>query len=78
MISNFSIKSHVLNELTLFSFDVVVDFPFLRHIRDFFHTMFKIDPVRPVDADADLQTGSEKLTLTCVGVGYSNVSKAVL
>ena len=29
------------------------------------------------DEEEELKTGGDKLILTCVGVGYSNVSKAI-
>ncbi|KAI7813442.1 RNA 3'-terminal phosphate cyclase-like protein [Triplophysa rosa] len=45
---------------------------FLRHIRDFFQIMFKIEPQKPGDEE---RTGGEKVLMTCVGVGYSNISK---
>ncbi|XP_052264676.1 RNA 3'-terminal phosphate cyclase-like protein isoform X2 [Dreissena polymorpha] len=50
---------------------------YLRHIRDFFQVLFKVevDPVK--EEDEDLKKGGEKLLLTCVGVGYSNLSKKV-
>ncbi|KAK6179261.1 hypothetical protein SNE40_011664 [Patella caerulea] len=51
---------------------------FLRHIQDFFQLMFKVDPVPVPEEEEELNTGGEKLLLTCVGVGYSNVSKAIL
>ncbi|XP_005110004.2 RNA 3'-terminal phosphate cyclase-like protein [Aplysia californica] len=58
---------------------------FLRHIRDFFQVTFSIKkdqkPVAPSTDDEEepqeLRVGADKLILTCVGVGYSNVSKAV-
>ncbi|BFZ16391.1 hypothetical protein BsWGS_19430 [Bradybaena similaris] len=52
---------------------------FLRHIRDFFKVMFniKVDK-KPMDEEGrELRVGADKLILTCVGVGYTNVSKAV-
>ncbi|ESO92599.1 hypothetical protein LOTGIDRAFT_216688 [Lottia gigantea] len=51
---------------------------FLRHIKEYFQLMFKIDPVQVAEEEEDLQIGGEKLLLTCVGIGYSNVSKAIL
>ncbi|XP_022317975.2 RNA 3'-terminal phosphate cyclase-like protein [Crassostrea virginica] len=50
---------------------------FLRHIYDFFDVMFKVEPQQVSEENEDLRTGGEKLILTCVGVGYSNISKAV-
>ena len=53
---------------------------FLRHIRDFFQVMFKVDVQQKPDEDEDqeLKLGGEKLILTCVGVGYANISKPIL
>ncbi|XP_033737643.1 RNA 3'-terminal phosphate cyclase-like protein [Pecten maximus] len=51
---------------------------FLRHIRDFLQVMFKVEMEPKKEDEDDLQIGAEKLTLTCVGVGYSNVSKAIM
>lgn len=47
---------------------------FLRHMRDFFNIMYKIEPQRLHD-DEEQTGGDEKYILTCVGVGYSNFSK---
>ena len=56
---------------------------FLRHLRDFFGIMFKMDSgisgKDEDDADTDeLQTGGEKVMMTCVGIGYSNLSKTMV
>lgn len=62
----------------------------LRHIRDFIGVVFKIDklksePIKEGENEEEeesgkthLQFGGEKLSLTCVGSGYSNISKTVL
>nr|CAG4647894.1 EOG090X05X4 [Moina brachiata]SVE93005.1 EOG090X05X4 [Moina brachiata] len=50
---------------------------FLRHIRDFFGIMFKID-VEDNQDESSLRMGSEKVLLTCVGAGYSNLSKTMV
>lgn len=47
---------------------------FLRHIRDFFQVMFKIEVQTPLE---DERKGGDKVLMTCVGVGYSNISKTV-
>jgi len=48
---------------------------FMRHMRDFFNVMYKIEPVRK-SPDDDTQTGTEeRYILSCVGVGFSNLSK---
>ncbi|KTF78932.1 hypothetical protein cypCar_00045098 [Cyprinus carpio] len=47
---------------------------FLRHIRDFFEIMFKVEQQKPGE---DEQKGGEKVLMTCVGAGYSNLSKTI-
>lgn len=53
---------------------------FLRHLRDFFGITFKIEPDKKIvgedDTDA-LKLGGDKVLLTCLGVGYLNLSKKV-
>ncbi|XP_043917060.1 RNA 3'-terminal phosphate cyclase-like protein isoform X2 [Protopterus annectens] len=45
---------------------------FLRHLRSFFQIMFKMET-----RSFDEQKGGEKVLMTCVGVGFSNLSKTV-
>lgn len=40
--------------------------------------LFKVEPQQAQDEDEELRLGGEKLILTCVGVGYSNVSKKIM
>lgn len=47
---------------------------FLRHIRDFFQIMFKIEPQH---VHEDERRGGEKVLMTCVGTGFTNISKAL-
>ncbi|XP_068190758.1 RNA 3'-terminal phosphate cyclase-like protein isoform X1 [Antennarius striatus] len=47
---------------------------FLRHIRDFFQVMFKIETQKPLE---DERKGGDKVLMTCVGVGYSNINKTL-
>ncbi|XP_016893926.1 RNA 3'-terminal phosphate cyclase-like protein isoform X2 [Cynoglossus semilaevis] len=47
---------------------------FLRHIRDFFQIMFKIEVQKPLE---DERKGGDKVLMTCVGIGYSNLSKTL-
>jgi len=49
----------------------------LRHIRDFFQVVFKIDEVNEDEENIDLKTGGNKYILTSVGVGYRNMSKVL-
>ncbi|XP_053558527.1 RNA 3'-terminal phosphate cyclase-like protein [Bombina bombina] len=46
---------------------------FLRHLRSFFQIMFKIES----KTFEDERKGAEKVLLTCVGVGFSNLSKTI-
>ncbi|KAM9329717.1 RNA 3'-terminal phosphate cyclase-like protein [Gastrophryne carolinensis] len=45
---------------------------FLRHLRSFFQIMFKIESKTLED-----RKGAEKVLMTCVGVGFSNLSKTI-
>lgn len=47
---------------------------FLRHIRDFFQIMFKIETQKPSEDECN---GGEKVLMTCVGAGYNNISKSI-
>ena len=57
----------------------------MKHIRDFFSVVFKIDEYHPErlageDSDAESEEGEncmgdDKLVLTCVGTGFVNFSK---
>ncbi|XP_075452959.1 RNA 3'-terminal phosphate cyclase-like protein isoform X1 [Ascaphus truei] len=46
---------------------------FLRHLRSFFQIMFKIES-KTCDED---RKGGEKALLTCVGIGFSNLSRTI-
>ena len=45
---------------------------FLRHLKDVFNVTFKLENV--VNED-DLKLGADKVKLTCVGIGFTNLSK---
>jgi len=50
---------------------------FLRHLKEFFGVMFKIEAQQ--GDDNDRETGGEnKVLLSCVGVGYTNINKAMV
>ncbi|KAK6617754.1 hypothetical protein RUM43_013982 [Polyplax serrata] len=51
---------------------------FLQHIQDFFGVTFKLDTQEKEDSDSDLNDGATKVMLTCLGIGYSNLSKRTL
>uniref|UniRef100_A0A8B9GFJ3 RNA 3'-terminal phosphate cyclase-like protein n=1 Tax=Amazona collaria TaxID=241587 RepID=A0A8B9GFJ3_9PSIT len=46
---------------------------FLRHLRSFFQIMFKIETKAPEEE----YMGGEKVLMTCVGTGFSNLSKTI-
>ena len=57
---------------------------FLRHLKDSFQLVFKLETfdVLPsiemkdnLDNEEDLQMGANKVLATCVGVGFTNLSK---
>ncbi|XP_061555504.1 RNA 3'-terminal phosphate cyclase-like protein [Phycodurus eques] len=47
---------------------------FLRHVRDFFQIMFKIEVRKCLE---DERKGGDKVLMTCVGAGYSNLNKTL-
>ena len=47
---------------------------FLRHQKDFFGTVFKLEDHVEAEAE-DLRMGAGKVKLTCVGMGFTNLSK---
>ncbi|CAH1772483.1 unnamed protein product [Owenia fusiformis] len=57
---------------------------FLRHLKTFLQVVFKIDNDTNANRDLDnededvLRTGGDKVLLTCVGVGYTNLGKVIL
>ncbi|MBN3306707.1 RCL1 protein, partial [Amia calva] len=58
----------------LFLFFVILfSIEFLRHIRDFFQVIFKIE----TQNQEEDRKGGEKVLMTCVGAGYTNISKTV-
>uniref|UniRef100_A0A8C1FI16 RNA terminal phosphate cyclase-like 1 n=1 Tax=Cyprinus carpio carpio TaxID=630221 RepID=A0A8C1FI16_CYPCA len=67
-------QSLALLYMTLGQQDVSKTIEFLRHIRDFFEIMFKVEQQKPGE---DEQKGGEKVLMTCVGAGYSNLSKTI-
>lgn len=50
---------------------------FLRHLKDFFEVIFKLEKFTTSEEgdDEDLNLGADKVLLTCVGVGFTNLSK---
>lgn len=49
---------------------------FMRHMKDFFNLMYKIDKVRQNPNSEDRAQGSEqKYIVTCMGVGFTNLNK---
>lgn len=50
---------------------------FLQHLRDFFSITFKLENPETEDDDDSLP-GAQKVLMTCVGIGYTNISKRVI
>uniref|UniRef100_T1IWQ7 F5/8 type C domain-containing protein n=1 Tax=Strigamia maritima TaxID=126957 RepID=T1IWQ7_STRMM len=50
---------------------------FLRHIRDYFGLVFKLEAKSDED-DEELNIGAKKVVMTCVGVGFTNLSKTTI
>ena len=48
---------------------------FLRHMKTFLQVTFMIERVNEDAEEEERRTGGEKLTLTCLGIGYKNLSK---
>lgn len=47
---------------------------FLQHLKEFFGVTFKIEHFKNDDEDDEVR-GSDKVLLTCVGIGYTNLSR---
>jgi len=48
---------------------------FLRHAKDFLDLMYKLETKRMEEDEESLCVGSDKVLMTCVGIGFSNLSK---
>ena len=61
----------VMGELTNYSIH------FLRHMKTFLQVTFMIEPVKEEEDEdeEERRAGGDKLTLTCLGIGYKNLSK---
>lgn len=56
---------------------------FLQHLKEFFGVMFKLEVMRTDDDDEasddeDTLGTVQKIKMTCVGIGYVNISKRTL
>lgn len=56
---------------------------FLQHLKEFFGVMFKLEVLRSEDDeegsdDEDKAATAQKIKMTCVGIGYANISKRTL
>ena len=49
----------------------------MRHIYEFLGVKFKIDEHRDI-FEEDLKTGSPKVLISCLGIGYTNINKPQL
>ena len=50
---------------------------FLRHLKEFFGVMFKIQ-AQQSDDDNSVAGGESKILLSCVGAGYTNINKTMV
>ena len=59
---------------------IIFRIQFLRHLRDFFQVLFKMDVTKRDgdDDDADLRLGADKILMTCAGAGFKNLNKVTL
>ena len=63
--------------LVIIVFSFANSIQFLRHLKEFFGVMFKIEAQQ--SDDNDRETGGEnKVLLSCVGVGYTNINKTMV
>lgn len=51
---------------------------FLQHLREFFGITFKLEHFSVDNEEDNIGRGSDKIQMTCVGVGYSNLNKRVV
>lgn len=50
---------------------------FLRHIKDFFQVMFKLETKSFDPDEKGGKMGGDKVIMTCAGIGYSNISRTL-
>ena len=50
---------------------------FLRHLKEFFGVMFKIQ-AQQSDDDNSVAGGESKILISCVGAGYTNINKTMM
>jgi hypothetical protein len=48
---------------------------FLRHLRDFFGHTFRLESHKKSEEEEELNTGANKVLVTCLGIGFMNLSK---
>lgn len=48
---------------------------FLQHLREFFGITFKLEDYK---SEEDSVVGADKILLTCIGIGYTNISKRTI
>ena len=72
----FHFKACLINFIIIAFFSFANSIQFLRHLKEFFGVMFKIQAQQTDDESA---TGGEaKVLLSCVGVGYTNINKTMV
>lgn len=51
---------------------------FLQHLKELFGVMFKLEVLRQEDEEDEQAAPAQKVKMTCVGIGYVNISKRTL
>ena len=63
-------------KFVLFYFSSTNSIQFLRHLKEYFGVMFKIQAQQSGDDGSN--DGETKVLLSCVGVGYTNINKTMV
>lgn len=64
-------------KFVLFYFSSTNSIQFLRHLKEYFGVMFKIQ-AQQSDGDGGSTDGETKVLLSCVGAGYTNINKTMV
>ena len=73
----FSFYSIILLKFFQYYHQLFYSIQFLRHLKEFFGVMFKIQ-AQQSDDDNSVAGGESKILLSCVGAGYTNINKTMV
>ena len=73
----FSFYSIILLKFSQYYHQLFYSIQFLRHLKEFFGVMFKIQ-AQQSDDDNSVAGGESKILLSCVGAGYTNINKTMV